>query len=217
MHADTHDQTIIRVPAARRGIPRTAGEIAELRARLAGDIERLERSIEMSKQDLARMQSQLHTCDFLLRERAERVDPTRISTIRGKHKSYGGNRTALREALLEILRDAYPGYIGTDELAIHIQTRFNLIFYCPAEIFWWKKNSLRSALEYAAKRGDIDRKIPPGQYCRQQSWRARPRAETSLEALRERAREMGLPLRESSIPRSQPPRRSRRATGAVAR
>ncbi|MFO1414912.1 MAG: hypothetical protein U1F10_13580 [Burkholderiales bacterium] len=144
--------------------------LAERRARLAAEILRLERLQVDIDGSLQAARKKLESCDLLIRDFDDRLDPKVIQPIRATAGRYGP-RGALRNAAMAAARAASPQPISAIEIAHYVRAVLNLEFPTPAERTRWFKNSLRPALQKLGEDGVLVR-LPDGddQYDRSGIW-----------------------------------------------
>jgi hypothetical protein len=151
--------------------------LAETRARADGEVLRLQRLLDDLAPAVAEARRMLSlqedilaehavattkrdACDTLIRGFDSRLDPAQIAPIRAFKGKYG-KRGALRETLVEILRDASPAEVSTTEVLLRVIAYLKLAFATPAEKQRWSCNSLLSALKGLVEEGLVERLHEP--------------------------------------------------------
>ncbi len=127
--------------------------LAQTRARAAGDVLRLQALIEGLTEQLGKAQAELSACDLLIRKLDERLNPELIAPVRAAKTPYG----ALKRALVEYVRDAYPGEVSTVELCLAAEARLGLGFVTATERSFWMGNTMRRELNRLVKAGVLER------------------------------------------------------------
>jgi hypothetical protein len=133
----------------RRGrCPSTLKGLAEMRARLAGEV-------QQRQGFLADAQKALDDCDRIILRLFPKEDPQSIHTLRYL-KHFVNRRGALRKTMLAILREQAPTSLTTRQIVAHMEERLNLRFICKQDRRQWEA-SLRAALTDATALGWIER------------------------------------------------------------
>lgn len=133
--------------------------LTETRAYAAGEIQRYQQILVDVQEQLSAAQMDMAACDRLIKKYDSRLDPTKIEPVRAT-KRYGryGN---LRQAIVESLRDVYPGELTTTLIALEIQIRFGIDFITPAQRKGWVNCSVASALRALVAAGIVERLHDP--------------------------------------------------------
>ena len=170
-------------------------ELTETRANAAGEIRHYERILAEVQELLAIARSDLAACDRLIRKYDVRLDPTRIKPVRARTQ-YGGSGR-LRKAIVQVLREVYPGNLTTSQIAIEIQLQFGIEFATPFERKRWFDNSLTRALRAMLRDGIVERlhnpRVNTGEAGR---WRVRSSSGPSADHLLEQLVALGAPVDE---------------------
>ncbi|MGB9109848.1 MAG: hypothetical protein WCC39_14295 [Telluria sp.] len=121
---------------------------------LQGELERID--LEMARLTALRksVERARAACQHTLEYQAGRKVPG-LPTVRA-HRQYG-HRGALKQFLLETLRDAAPAQLTTAELAERALVRFGLTMSCPEELYDFKVNSIGRGLRWLQSRGLVER------------------------------------------------------------
>jgi hypothetical protein len=165
-------------------LPTVTRQLAERRARLAGEIPRLERLVAEASEQLTKARAELAAVDLILPTFDARVDPALIAPIAGRVGRYG-KRGAFKNELVRMLGAVAPECISTAELSMKLRHRFELELVGPEQIGNWNKGVLRPQLRKLLKEGVIERlKVTDG-HSDDAYWRMVPVAAAgSLEELR---------------------------------
>lgn len=131
-------------------------ELETLLAQLEADLERYRGLHNVVCRRLADAKADLESSDRLIRKFDGRLNPDEIEPIRaskGRYGAYGG----LRRALIDLLKQASPTALSTDQLARMIEINFDLEFTTRLERIHWLHNSVRGALKTMASQGLVER------------------------------------------------------------
>lgn len=128
--------------------------LAETRARVDAECDRLERLHTEIGQRLAEATAECDACDRLIKKYDGRLDPTKIAPIRAWQGRYG-KRGALKQAILEVVSMNFPSEVSTSEIAWAIQLRFDIGFETPDERAHWLHHSVGGALRILANNGFV--------------------------------------------------------------
>lgn len=155
--------------------------LAETRARVAGDIQRLLKAQQdlLEKMNLLRQQlkqrerqlitinkllplrqEELHACDRLIVDFNSQVSPALIKPVQSWQGHYG-KRGWLRGAVIQALTKAYPQALTSHEIEKEVQAVHQLAFLCPQHRNDWFHNSLRGALKVLTAKGLAERMHQP--------------------------------------------------------
>ncbi|HEV2703064.1 MAG TPA: hypothetical protein VGV09_15655, partial [Steroidobacteraceae bacterium] len=134
--------------------------LAENRACLAGDIERLEAIATQIGSALTLARRQLEGCDLLIRRFDGRLDPTLIEPIRS-WKGRRGKRGTLQQTIIEIVRTAAPNAVTTTEIAVDLQVKFEIYFESPQAYQTWLHDSVTRRLKHLVARNVLERLHDP--------------------------------------------------------
>lgn len=174
-------------------VPSKVKQLAERRARIAGrllpldkiesdlrrKVEQLALELRVAELNLESCTAQkriltleLQECDKALVGLSPNIDPHKIEAIQGSKGRYGV-RGGLKNAVLDVLRDAYPIYLTTTQIEDVIALKFKLVFVSDASKCQWKEKSLAGALRSIADDGKGERgpKIPGGKGSLNTTWR----------------------------------------------
>ena len=151
--------------------------LAEKRARIAGELQSCDQSIESMRADIDALQLKLEECKRfeataqVKRERLvqalsaldqsvvifdSRLQPSKIEPVNGWQGKYGA-RGALKKYLLATLSESSPKYLSTEDLAYRAIDYFALTFVHPDDRLRWYRHSLRGALKVLAADGLVER------------------------------------------------------------
>ena len=159
-------------------------QLAERRARLAGEIPRLERLVAEASEHLAKARAEMAAVDLILPTFDARVVPEQIAPIAATAGHYG-KRGVFKEELVRMLREAAPEPLSTAVLSLTLRKRFELDYPTPAALKRWTDNVLRPQLRQLVKDGVAERlKVTDG-HSDDAYWRMVPVVAGSLEQLRQ--------------------------------
>jgi hypothetical protein len=130
--------------------------LAETRARLAGDIERYERTMHDLQVLIDKVRLEKDACDTLIKKFDQRLDPGLIEPIRQHNPRYG-TRGKLKAVILSCVQKAYPSEVTTPEIGLTLQVVFGLDFATWQETEEWTANSVRPQLRKLVKEGLVER------------------------------------------------------------
>lgn len=188
--------------------------LAETRARAAGDLRRhtrqkaaLETLLSDLEANLVRYrkmytrvceylenaESDLESCDRLIRKFDGRLDPDEIEPIRAHKGRYGGH-DRLREAIMGLLKDCHPEALDTEQVALTIILELDLEFATPKERRAWVHNSIGNSLKKMVAEGLVERMHDPSVLGQQGfgRWRWVPEAVMELTTLAQAAAQAGV-------------------------
>lgn len=155
--------------------------LAETRARVAGDIQRLlkaqrdliekmnllhqrlkqcEHQLIAINKLLPLRQEELHACDRLIIDFNSRVSPALIKPVQSWQGRYG-KRGWLRETVVQALTKAYPQALTSHEIEKEVRAVHQLVFLSPQHRKDWFHNSLRGALKVLTAKGLVERMHQP--------------------------------------------------------
>jgi hypothetical protein len=145
-------------------VPSYLKGLVETHARALGDVERLARLAGEIQAALDRARLEAEASARLI----ERFDSELASSVPGiqpKHawRQRYGERGAMREFILELLRRAHPLDVPTGEIAVAVMARFRMDFPLSSARHAWVKNSLCRALKAMAADGRIGRTHDPNE------------------------------------------------------
>ena len=129
--------------------------LAETRARAAGDVLRLQQILDQVKESLDKAQAEVDACDVLIKKFDDRLEPTEIEPVNHWEGRYG-RRGALKEAVLQLLRDRAPGVVTTTEIGWQMQLKFDIGFLHWKDRKRWMTNSIGNCLKTLAGEGVIE-------------------------------------------------------------
>lgn len=127
--------------------------------RLRGDIARLKAMRDEVDKRLAQCITEAEACERLIVRYDARLDPAGVTAVRAWRGKYG-ERGALKAAILEELKAAFPADLSTDLLSRVIQLRFELDFASTTARATWLHNSLGKALKKMVTEGLVERLHP---------------------------------------------------------
>jgi len=131
-------------------------ELETLLSQLEADLERY-RGLHITVcRRIADSKADLESSDRLIRKFDDRLNPEEIEPIqasKGRYGAYG----SLRQALIDLLKEASPTALSTDQLARIVEINFDLDFASPLERINWMHNSVRGALKKMAGQGLVER------------------------------------------------------------
>lgn len=119
--------------------------LAETRARAAGEVERYSALMSELQVRLDKSKAELESCDRLIQRFDVRLDPTQIRPIHAWQGRYG-KRGALKAAILNICKSAYPDAISSTEIFLQLELQLGLEFASWRERAHWRKHSVRNSL-----------------------------------------------------------------------
>jgi len=134
--------------------------LAEKRARIANDTLQTGRMLEELGARHIRLKSQLSALDETIRLYDAAIDPTAIAPVNGWQGRYG-KRGVLRDALIDILSECAPDWVGSLSIEMLLIARFGISFDSPAQRKRWRTNCLCSALNRLLKEGTAERQQDP--------------------------------------------------------
>jgi hypothetical protein len=173
----------------RRNLPSDIKHIAEHRARLAGDVERLGALIAAAQKQLEQKRALIEQCDWRLRQWNQRLDPTRIRSQRTRTRSKRGD---VKRTALGVLRDAYPRSLTTVALGNRVEEILGIAFEFDTDRVDWRNKCIGNRLREAAQRGEIERLHSPSPATQMGEWRWKPQHTRSLSDLEAQAEAVGL-------------------------
>lgn len=130
--------------------------LAENRARIAGDLNRMCRLFDELEKSIASAKVELDSCDVMIARFDKRLDPSAIASIRGWQGRYG-KRGELIAAVTDYLKNAWPEDVATVELCWHLELKFSLDFISQKERTRWIENTLRGRLRALVNQGKLER------------------------------------------------------------
>jgi len=164
-------------------LPVATRQLSERRARLAGEIPRLERLLEEVSTRLATARAELAAVDLILPTFDDRVDPSQIAPIAAR-RSLRGKRGAFKNEVLAMLAAAAPGGLSTTEMSMKLRQTFEYDLPTQDAVKRWNDNVLRAQLKRLAKEGVIERVKLTDVHSDDAYWRMAHESATSLEQLR---------------------------------
>lgn len=144
--------------------------LAETRARVAADVLRYQQVLDEVTASLAKAQAELEACDTLIKKFDDRLDPALIEPVLHWKGRYG-KRGALREAILDLLRDQAPAAVPTPEICWAMQLKFKIGFSHWKERDNWRRNSVLSCLKKLVKEGLVKQAPDPSNTGSTANWR----------------------------------------------
>ena len=154
-------------PVRLKTIPTKLKQLAEKRARLAGEVELslatdkpyideidalleklslLEEKLVISALQRNGITTALSALDDEIVKLSPNTDPSKIQAIFGWKDRYG-KRGALRQYLVDVLKSHHPEYIGFTDLADLAAKNFSLTFATDSEKVDWRNRNLKGALK----------------------------------------------------------------------
>ena len=113
-----------------------------------------------------------------------RLDPLKIEPIHAHRRP--GTRGSMRAAMLQVLKDGAPEWLGTDVIETFVTARLALTFETPAARKRWYVNVFRKQLKRFVEEGLADRLEPPDERPVEMGrWRLKVSEVPTLAALRE--------------------------------
>lgn len=164
-------------------LPVATRQLSERRARLAGEVPRLEKLLAEVSTRLEAARAELAAVDLILPTFDDRVDPSQIAPIAARKGLYG-KRGALKDAVLAMLKAAAPGGLSTAEMSISLRQEFQYDLPTTAAVKRWTDNVLRPQLRKLVKEGVIERVKLTDVHSDDAYWRMAQEEATSLEQLR---------------------------------
>jgi len=107
--------------------------LVETRARVDAECIRLSSRIADLTVQLDKSRAERDSCDQLITKFNNRIRVSQIEPINAWQGRYG-KRGNLKQALLEVIKQAYPDSIPTTEITLHLQAIFGLDFVTTAEV-----------------------------------------------------------------------------------
>lgn len=163
-------------------LPVATRQLAERRARLAGEVPRLEKLLAEVSSRLAAARAELAAVDLILPTFDDRVDPNQIAPVEGR-KNLHGQRGAFKAEVLGLLRAVAPGGLSTTEMSITLRRCFDYDFPTTEAVKRWNDNVLRAQLKRLAKEGVIERVKLTDVHSDDVYWRVAQERATSLAQL----------------------------------
>ncbi len=167
-------------------LPVATRQLSERRARLAGEVPRLEKLLAEVSTRLEAARAELAAVDLILPTFDDRVDPSQIAPIVAR-QSLHGKRGAFKEAVIAMLKAAAPGSLSTAEMSISLRQKFDYDLPTTAAVKRWNDNTLRPQLRALVKEGVVERVKLTEVHSDDVYWRMAQESTTSLEQLRLRA------------------------------
>jgi len=130
--------------------------LAEKRARLANDLEQTRKFALELTQKAQVLETDLAALDRSLRLYDGRIEPANIEPVNGWQGNYG-KRGALRQAVIEVLREISPEWMTTSNISTLICVKFGLDFPTWTARKLWYDGSFRSTLKKLDADGLVDR------------------------------------------------------------
>jgi hypothetical protein len=166
---------VARLPTKLKGL-------VETRARLGGEVARLEDLLADTTDKLKKARKSLSNTDATILHYNARLDPSAIRPVRGQKGRYGKHGT-LKATIALVLAEAKGELVSYSEVAKLVIRKIGLKFASPEIQTAWKYNSLRSELNRMRAKGLVERELQAnGKNTR---WRLKPeRKVTKLEDLK---------------------------------
>jgi len=176
--------------------PSTLKWLAEKRARLAGDLQRLDRlALEIAARKEA-LRQELASLDAVIKMFDSRLDPGRIPAV-AAHKNRYGKYGGLIDTARKALKAAAPDSLTTTDLALYVSATLGIEFATPTEQIKWQHNSLGRALKNLVVMDEIERLHDPVIFTTEVGrWRWKPVNAVSLDELRTQADSAGVGTQE---------------------
>jgi hypothetical protein len=178
-------------------VPSYLKGLAETRARVAADVVRYQRIKDEVGGSLKDARAELAACDRLIKKFDSRLDPRLIQPIKAWKGRYG-DRGALKDAIVQYLKESAPDLVSTTELCWILQNRFQLDFSSPADRRRWVMNTLRAQLKRLVSQGLVERlEIETLQGETQSGWRCKEVGPKTLGDLAAMAAAAGVGVQEA--------------------
>ena len=162
-----------RMATDMRKTPSYLKGLAENRARISGEISRLQQLLDEIDPHLAKAQrlqaihaatvarlvaaqAERDACDLLIRKFDGRLNPEEIAPIRAFKGRYG-KRGQLRDTVIELLRHAAPAEVSTLDLRVLVIAELQLDFPTAEALAKWSSNSLVNTLKDLVEEGVVER------------------------------------------------------------
>lgn len=134
--------------------------LVETRARVDAECIRLSSRIADLTARLDKSQVERDSCDRLITKLNNRIRVSHIEPINAWQGRYG-RRGALRQAVLDVIKESYPDSLSTAEIASLLQATFNLDFVTCADRNEWCRHSVKGPLKRLARTKVIARVHDP--------------------------------------------------------
>ena len=173
--------------------------LVEKRARVAAQLARAERRASCLPELLAAAEAKAHQAANALKQaeglrddlegldrtlalHTPDLDSSAISPVDGWQGRYG-RRGALRESIIELLKERRTGWYRSEELTSAVALKWRLDLATPAERRAWVSNSLRGALKVLTAEGLVECRHDPGSTRTRCLWRWKPEMPQTLASL----------------------------------
>lgn len=173
--------------------PSTLRWFIEQRARLAGELLRLDELAKRIAEERAARAGELASIEHGMRIFDASADPSTIPAVRSWEGRYG-KRGNLKESLQHVLEAAYPDPVTTTDAALQVCSMLKLDFETLSEYRRWVDNSVLKQLKRFASEGVADRLHDPEARGEVGRWRWVVSEKPSLAQLREAAAASGVEL-----------------------
>jgi len=196
------NEVISEVTSKKKRVPTQLKQLAEKRARIAGQILRfqakvnqrgrvidsLSKKLEEAIRDrdlainkVAFLSIELQHCDETIKTRYPTINPANIDPIQGTKGGYGQS-DSLRAAILSSLMGAKPGFLSMREIGNFVIARCSLVLNNDEARHRWERNSLRRALQKLVDAGRLEM-IDGRRENKLSTWRIREETQLSLSQL----------------------------------
>lgn len=186
--------------------------LAEKRARIAAELDHIERICLDAQTRQAKLSADLAAVDRTIEVYDPSLRPTDITPVQAR--TLYGKRGSLRKLVLAVVTEHAPEWVASDVVALRVLMQHPVDFATPTARKRWFNNSLKSALKDLANQGKVEREHdaddPTGQVGR---WRLRQVQPSSLAVLRALA-ERGADRNEEDAERPEVAGRETRPGGA---
>lgn len=140
-------------------LPSYLKRLVESRARAAGDIERLEELRRLLEPEIETAPAKLQAAGTLIRDFSPLPDPSQIQPIKPREGRHG----KLRETVRQILRDAAPEALPTNQIAFLAAEKMQLRFHTADDFRTWAANAVARELRKQSDSGALERLPVPGE------------------------------------------------------
>ncbi len=150
-------------------------------ATLSSELRITELMLSNAKENQLKLDSELKALDQTVQIFDEKLDPSKIESIRGWQGRYG-ERGALRKYLQTFAESNAPAYLSLSDFALATIAEFSLVFSSNNELREWCHNTLRRALRVLSDRDVLEAR--QDDISGATSWRPKQQKPKSIAALR---------------------------------
>jgi hypothetical protein len=141
-------------------LPTKLKGLVETRARLGGEVARLEDLLAETTDKLKKARKSLSNTDATILHYNALLDPSTIRPVRGQKGRYG-KHGSLKATIAIVLAEGKGAAFTYSEIADPIIEKLGLKFASPELKTDWKYNSLRSELKRMLAKGSVERVLQP--------------------------------------------------------